>query len=157
MKIGGTVKNAAQVVVRFKVLEKEILPAIKKAMIKLAIRLQKHVKQYKLSGQVLKVRSGTLRRSIAYRTYIRGNTVTAKVGTNVPYGRVHEYGFRGQVNVKAHLRKVNGYSHWVNNHTRKVNLPERSFLRSSLKDLKMYIRMDMKAAVREAKKKAGLL
>ena len=108
-----------------------------------ALKLQREVVQNKLSGQVLSVRTGTLRRSIDQVVTSEGNSVVGIVSTNVKYGRVHEYGFKGTVSVRESLRQIKeafGKSITpktvtVRAHSRKVNLPERSFLRSALRDL----------------------
>lgn len=95
-------------------------------------------------ARVLRVRTDNLRRSIHQRVNVSGNVVSGEVNTNVRYGIAHEYGFAGSVNVKASLRQVRQafgrplkpprYVH-VRAHTRDVKLPERSFLRSALRDL----------------------
>jgi phage gpG-like protein len=58
-------------------------------------------------GQMtLGVVTGRLRRSLRpSKASIAGNTVTSAIGTNVEYAAVHEFGFNGEVAVKAHRRK----------------------------------------------------
>jgi phage gpG-like protein len=75
---------------------------------RLAIEVQGAVKETKLSGQALHVRTGTLRRSINQRVDVMGENIIATVGTNVRYAAVHEFGFDGPVHVREHLRK---YTH----------------------------------------------
>lgn len=129
---------------------------------RLVLRLLRKVKQEKLSGQVLNVRTGRLRRSINQR--IEGaNTarVSGVVGTNVDYGRKHEFGFTGQETVKQHLR--NQVKAWgrdiepmqvtVSSHTRNVKLPERSFLRSALAEMQPDIEREGLAIASEVIKK----
>lgn len=113
-----------------------------RVMERLTIEVQSHVKQDKLSGQVLKNRTGTLRRSINRRVESTPTSVQGIVGTNVKYAKVHEFGFKGTVSVREHLRFIT--QAWgrpisttevtVRAHQRKVVLPVRSFLRSALKD-----------------------
>ena len=67
------------------------------------LRVQRRVKE-KLSGEVLNVRTGRLRRSIVERVESSGSVVTGIVGTNVEYAAPHEYGFIGVVTVKESLR-----------------------------------------------------
>lgn len=111
---------------------------------RLALRLLTRVKARKLSGQVLNVRTGRLRRSINQRVTDTGSTITGTVGTNVSYGRVHEYGDQRVITVKQHLRLVK--QAWgrplakprrvmVSSHARQQNMPARSFLRSALREL----------------------
>lgn len=121
-----------------------------------ALRLRRMVMESKLSGQVLKVRTGNLRRGIDSAIFERPGEVIGKVSTNVKYARVHEYGYNGTVSVKAHLRQVK--QAWgrtlatpitanVRAFTRKVNFPERSFLRSSLDEFKPQFIAEVQAAV----------
>lgn len=115
---------------------------------RLTLRLQAKVKSDKLSGQVLNVRSGRLRRSINARVDGDGWQVTGVVGTNVEYARAHEFGFKGTVQVKEHLRRMRQGNVMVSQHTRNVNIPERSFLRSALDDMKPEIRAAFLGALR---------
>lgn len=71
--------------------------------------------------------SGDLARSINYK--IKGNRVV--VGTNLPYGRIHEYGGRIEARNSPFLVfKVNG--RWASK--KSVRIPERPYLRPGLKD-----------------------
>lgn len=149
---------------------------------RLTLKLQRKVKQEKLSGQVLKVRTGTLRRSVDQSMVTDGNSIAGVVSTNVKYGKAHEYGFQGTVQqtVKEHLRrskeqmkaailkrkdgmsfvskrgKKNG-AILVREHTRtaQINLPERSFLRSALRDMEGEIIKSINKAVSNAAQGKG--
>jgi phage gpG-like protein len=107
-------------------------------------------------------------------------SVVGSVGTNVRYAAAHEYGFKGdvQVQVQGHVRKAasrstfrnagatvtaNGISvrkgkmrsqgiAFVQPHVRSVNMPERSFLRSTLREFSDKIKRDVRAAALEALK-----
>lgn len=123
---------------------------------RLSIEGQAIVKQ-KLSGPVLHNRTGTLRRSINRLVTSDESGVTATIGTNVKYAAVHEYGFDGIVTVSAYVRKaavaskkgkVGGVA--VAAHERHMKMPERSFLRSTVKEMEPKIRADIKAAALEA-------
>ncbi len=127
----------------------------------LVIKLQRNVVRDKLSGQVLNVRTGTLRRSIGQAVSDVGAKIVGFVSTNVKYAPPHEYGFRGTVNVRAHLREVKEafgkrlktpVTASVGAYSRTVNLPERSFLRSALREMKAagVIERDIDAALAEA-------
>ncbi len=74
----------------------------------LGFRLQRLVQEEKLSGQVLKVQSGRLRRSINMRLTETPTSVTASVGTAVVYGRFWELGFHGTEQVRSYVRHVSG-------------------------------------------------
>lgn len=105
------------------------------------IALQRHVVEQKLTGQVLHVRTGTLRRSITYAMHEDASGITGTVGTNLDYAAIHEYG--GTINIpEIRPRRVKALHFYVGGaevfaartrpHT--VTMPERSFLRSSLKE-----------------------
>lgn len=139
----------------------------------LAIRLQGLVKT-KLSGQVLKVVTGLLRRSINKRVEEGETSVIGQVGTPVEYAPPHEYGADIVVNVREHLRRSRTQmqsarfrtnaqgirveiksmrgnrpagSAVVRAHQRHMVMPERSFLRSSLRDMTPEIRTGLEEAV----------
>lgn len=135
-----------------------LVDRLQKALQRLAIDIQSAVKGQKLSGQVLHVRTGTLRRSINQAVETRSDGVWAIVGTPVVYARVHEYGFQGTEAVRAHLRTIRQV--WgrpispkqieVSAHARRVNLPERSFLRSTLRDFETRAKEAIARAATEA-------
>lgn len=117
---------------------------------KISLEVQRSVKEDKLSGQVLSVRTGTLRRSINRRVEEYGGGLRAVVGTNVAYAPAHEYGFNGVVTVREHMRLG---KFLVRAHKRTMHLPERSFLRSVLKEQMPKAREELKAAAMEVLKK----
>lgn len=138
---------------------------------RLAIDMQRAAKEEKLSGQVLHVRSGTLRRSINQRVEEKAGGIFGYIGTNVEYAGAHEYGFKGVVSIKEHVRrekkvispkynkkkdvwivrkKLTGFSTIVSAHTRQMTLPERSFLRSTLMDYASKLKEGMTQAAQEA-------
>ncbi len=154
----------------------------------LTTEIQTAVKTTKLSGQVLHVQTGTLRRSINAEVRSGGSgLIEGIVGTNVEYAAANEYGFQGTVPVRSHIRqlrerskmtlfssKKHNFGVWVSvrgkktglqalvtgrsssTHfysrdagsyfLRKVNIPERSFLRSTLKEFEPKIRADIQKA-----------
>ncbi|KWI90192.1 hypothetical protein WM08_15160 [Burkholderia ubonensis] len=155
MNIDGQVKGESQVIARVN----RIVPNVRNALVervqRLVIQLQAHVVADKLSGQVLNVRSGRLRRSVNQAVVTTETTVTGIVSTPVEYAAAHEYGFRGVVTVKEHVRQVTmGWGKplttpvtaTVRSHPMKMNLPEKSFLRSALADQ----REDILRGIREA-------
>jgi len=160
--IDAYVVGSESVIRRFDSMPDKLRVQLKIAITRLAIKLQRYVKSDKLSGQVLNVRTGTLRRSIDKVVVDQGNRVIGKVSTNVRYGKLHEYGFKGTKTVEAHVREIK--KAWgrsitprqaqIREHTREVNLPERSFLRSALKDFAGtgVIKAGLEAAVKKAAK-----
>lgn len=115
----------------------------------LAIKLQTHVRADKLMGQVLHRRTGALGRSIQQTVTSTATSVTGKVYSSgdVTYGRIHEYGAVFQRRVtKAWGRDVK------NPRDVTFHYPERSFMRSSLQDMRDEIVQKMKEAVSEGMK-----
>lgn len=132
--------------------------ALVQAVNRLSVDIQRSVKEGKLTGQVLHVRTGTLRRSINREVQEREDGVFGLVGTNVKYAAMHEYGFDGAVHVGAHVRRSREQMRMkksnvkpignimVRSHDRQVHMPERSFLRSTLKEFEPRIREDLREA-----------
>ncbi len=129
-----------------------------RAVARLGFELQRKVQAEKLSGQVLKVRTNSLRGSINTTVTDSGSEISASVGTNIRYGKVHEYGFDGTVGVRAHLRRIT--EAWgrpiaprtinVGAHSRHMHMPERSFLRSALAEMAPKIAEGLNKAVEQA-------
>ncbi len=140
-----------------------MLTAVYETIVRLTIKLQGNVKENKLSGQVLKVRTGRLRRSINQRVEVeesRGPVGT--VGTNVSYARPHELGFSGDVQIRQHLRTIK--EAWgkplgepreitVRAHARRIDIPAKSFLGSALADIQPEVKPSIIAAVERANAK----
>lgn len=137
----------------------KIQSALESSIGKATLRLQGYVMANKLSGQVLNVRTGNLRRHIDQFVNVSDKQITGLVGTNVRYGVAHEYGFSGTVTVKAHMRLIKQafgkplkqprYVQ-VKAYSMNVKLPERSFLRSALRDLQPQIEANIQQAIQGA-------
>jgi phage gpG-like protein len=148
----------ARLVARLDAMPGRLRDGLARTVTRLGLELQRKVQDEKLTGQVLKVRTGSLRSSINTRTERSASEVAASVGTNIAYGRVHEYGFDGTVGVRAHLRQITQAfgrpiaptAVAVRAHSRHVHLPERSFLRSALAELAPRIEEELRLAVDEA-------
>ena len=131
---------------------------VARAIAKLGLALQNDVQQDKLSGQVLSVRTGALKSSIDVTMRQSATSVTATVFTDLDYAAAQEYGFSGMVSVRAGLRLIKeafgrpvaGETVSVGAHSRRMNLPERSFLRSALDDLAADISAGVEDALRGA-------
>lgn len=144
MATASSVTGGAAVVERLRAAPIPLRAALRVALERCALELLTRAKE-KLGGPVLKVKTGRLRRSITYKVDDSpSGSVSATVGTNVVYAARHEFGFRGEETVRAHLRKIKTAfgkpitptTIAVASHTRIANTPERSFLRSSLKELR---------------------
>ena len=136
---------------------------VKDQISRLTMELLTKVKSEKLSGQVLHNVTGNLRASINQRVQDLGQSIVGAVGTNLVYARAHEFGvdqFK-EVTVKAYLRTITSAfgkqlltpvtfevgSFSRNQHTK---LPERSFLRSALDEMRPQVRQELLDALREA-------
>ena len=121
----------------------------------LAIKLQTKIKDEKLSGQVLHVRSGALRQSINYRVSGTGSSITAEVFSHgVPYAAIHEFGGHTKphkieaIHAQALHFLMGGKDIFVKsvNHPGSV-MPERSYMRSSLQEMLPEIRKTLLRAI----------
>ena len=130
---------------------------LRKEVEAITIKLLRKVKAEKLSGQVLKNRTGTLRAGVNYKMQVTERSIYGVVGTNKEYAAAHEYGFDGVVNVRQHLRmQVVAFGKrmiapkqvTVKAHTAHMRLPERSFLRSALRDMQGEIKDRLGAAIK---------
>jgi phage gpG-like protein len=146
--IKGAIIGGAETVTFVEGVPNNVRAALKKEIEKLTLKLLRTVKQDKLSGQVLNVRTGRLRRSINSEISETSDSIIGSVGTNVEYAKYHEYGEiqgtggRGILDAlkKAALpQSVNG-------------LPPRSFLRSALYEAREDIQNGIKTAVKEGAK-----
>ncbi len=109
-----------------------------------ALLFEAAVIETKLSGQVLNQRSGLLVSSIFSQVVEDGSSVMGIVGANTPYARIHEYG--GVIEPKNALAlrfQINGQ--WVT--VKRVVMPERSYLRSTLAERADGIRAALTQAV----------
>ena len=127
---------------------------VQKEIMRLALKMTGSLMN-KLSGDILKVRTGRLRRSIHPEWDFKPGHMGATVGTNVEYAAIHEYGFKGTVQVKSFQREMTKAfgrpiapkQVTVSAHSRNINMPERSFLRSALKEMRPEIIEGLKNAV----------
>lgn len=122
----------------------------------LVLRLQAFIQRDKLSGQVLNRKSGRLMRSIKTKVEQAARAVYGIVfqSADVPYGGIHEFGGRTSAHVimpkKASVLAFNWKGAKV--FFRKVNhpgstMPERSYMRSGLRDMSVEISTGIKMAV----------
>lgn len=125
------------------------------AVYRLAIELQRYIVVNKLSGQVLNKRTGRLARSIQQRVVDTPTDIRAYVFSagDVKYAAIHEYGgvipaHKVQAkNAQAlsfmwHGKRVTVKSVQIPN----VHMPERSFMRSSLRENALKIQEKIREA-----------
>ena len=109
--------------------------------------------QAKLSGEVLQPHSGRLRASV----HVEVSETGARISTEVPYARIQEYGGRISlpeivpVNAKALAFAYRGklvFAKRVAAHT--VDIPERSYMRSSLYEFEAGFLSDIRKITADA-------
>ena len=113
-----------------------------------ALDIQRRVERDKLTGQVLHVRTGTLRRSISMKVESSGTKVLGIVGTNVGYGAAWEFGFNRKVGAGARGGKVTA-SQLAKHPPGTKYMAPRSFLGSALTDALPSVRDRIQEAIRE--------
>jgi hypothetical protein len=147
-----------QLLERLRGISDAVNSGLARCITQLGIDLQRNVQQDKLSGQVLKSRTGTLKSSIDRRVGQNARGATTDIFTALRYGAAQEYGFTGTVSVGASLRRIREAfgrpiaekTISVRAYDRRMALPERSFLRSALDDMTPAIREAVDAALAEA-------
>lgn len=163
-QIKGRVEGDDAVVSQLLKIGQNAKPAIDATIGRLVLKLQRKVQEEKLTGQVLKVQTGTLRRSInGVMLPSPGQMSAGVVSTNVKYARIHEYGGTIKAMVieakKARALKfsMGGKTVFAKRVTiPERQMPERSFLRSALNEMSDEIKSElMQAATRAIATGAG--
>ena len=145
MSITVTVSGGKEIAACFMRIRDQVRVRMVAVMDTFGTGLVGYIRQNKLSGQVLNQRTGHLSRAVNNRTETTDTRVASVVGVNLreaAYGRAHEYGFNGTVTVNAHTRmmtmvfgkKVAPHEVMVREHTMKMNVRERSYMRTSLRE-----------------------
>lgn len=136
--ITGEVIGDKEVVAHLRRFPASLHAELKKAVHASAFNLQAHVVRNKLSGQMLKRKTGALAASIGFEVGEDASGVQARVGTikkTVVYAAIHEYGGRTAPHIiRPKNKKALAFGGRV---VKQVNhpgskMPERSFLRGSL-------------------------
>ncbi len=142
----------------------ELNKSLTKAITILTLELKNYIIRNKLSGQVLNHRTGNLWRSIQAAPVINtGDFIEGKVFSSgdVKYAAIHEYGgtIKHPGGTPYYLDKKNGgkavFVSKIDNpnlpvtKAHDINMPQRSFMRSSLRDFQGKIRVSLDRAVKE--------
>ncbi len=158
--ISGWIVGDRELLARLEAMPGKVHDGLLRSVTRLSLQLEAKVKA-KLSDDVLHVRTGTLRSSIHSEVQDDPDSITGIAGTNVPYAAIHEYGFQGVQTVKESLRTItkafgkdlkSPVTFSVRAHSRNVNMPERSFLRSALREMEGQIKTSLAQAAGEAMK-----
>jgi phage gpG-like protein len=155
-----TLTGDKEAIARFEAMPDAVHKALLAKVTALSMKLQAKVVQEKLSGQVLKRVTGKLARSIHNDVQDAGTRITGIVGSSgdVKYAGIHEFGFSGPEQVKEHQRTIKEVfgraitpkTITIRAYTRQMNMPQRSYLRSSLGEMKDEIVAGMTKAAQEA-------
>jgi len=149
-----------ELIARLEALPDELRIALNRKVTALTLKLEAKIKG-KLSGEVLKVRTGNLRRSIHSRVEQTATSVTgtALSSGDVKYAGIHEYGGQTKAHIieakngKALAFQMGGKQVFARRvHHPGSKIPERSYLRSSLKDMRDEIITGLNEAVAEVVK-----
>ena len=125
---------------RFDRIPDTVRERLRKTVESLALTLVASVQRSYLSGQSLKVKTGTLRRSINEKTTTTETSVEAAVGPNMKeakYAAFHEFGYHGTESVREHLmlikqafgKPITPQQVTVGAHSRKVDYAGKPFMR----------------------------
>jgi phage gpG-like protein len=158
--IGLQITGSEQVIANLGAMTGKIRTAARSSLDAWAVELAGYIKAEKLSGQVLNRRTGRLSSSVHPVTGIEsGTSVSAGAGggAGVPYAKIHEYGGMipahvvAAINAKALAFTVNGVMRFAKSvQIPDVTMPERSYMRSALKDEAPDGIAQLKAAIAEA-------
>jgi phage gpG-like protein len=145
--ISGTVTGDARVLARFDSLSQTLRAALVESMKRQWFRIQAEVVTGKLSGDPLHRRTGVLASSInvggpdTATAFTEDTTmIVGRIGTRVWYGAVHENG--GTFTIKEHTRTINQAfgraisPREVSVRAHTMTTPQRSFLRSTLREMR---------------------
>lgn len=152
-------KGDSELIAKIDAAPQNVRRELTKEITAIVLLLEGHIKRDKLSGQVLHVRSGDLRRSVhAVLPVLQTATgVTGKVGQSgdVKYGAIHEFGGTTPAHV-IEAKKGEALAFMMGGKQvffKKVNhpgsvMPERSYMRSGLADLREEIGQRLQGAVK---------
>jgi phage gpG-like protein len=160
--IGLEITGSEQVIAKLGEMTGKIRIAASSSLDKWATELAGYIKSEKLSGQVLKRQTGHLSQSVRPVTTSEFSTTTtisagSMAGDGVKYAKIHEYG--GLIpahvvvvrNAKALAFSVGGVTRFAKSvQIPDVQMPERSYMRSSLREEAPQGIEALKQAVREA-------
>ena len=129
-----------------------------RAITALGIELQRKIQEYQLTNQTPVARSGSLKLGTSLQIDQSEDRIAATVSSDSENSHAHKSGFPGAVDVRAKLRRAKKAlgrpaprkASKMRSHSRRIDVPERSFLRSALEDMDPAIRDEVEAALREA-------
>jgi hypothetical protein len=161
--IGLEITGSEQVIAKLGEMTGKIRIAASSSLDMWATELAGYIRLEKLKGQVLNKVTGHLSdsvRPIKTGEFSTATTISAgsMAGDGVPYAKIHEYGMQRNIVVSAFHRMqtmawgkpITPVEVLVNQHSSYINMPERSYMRSSLREEAPQGIEALKQAVREA-------
>ena len=143
---------------RLRGLPPELHQALLRKIMGLSLRLQRHIVANKISGQVLHTVSGRLKRSVQEETVDEGNIIFSRVYTDgsAPYDKIHEYGGKTpphdivptKADALSFLRDGKRVFYKRVHHPGS-KMPERSYMRSALEDMREEIIAELTETYRQ--------
>ena len=112
-------------------IRKNFEPTMVKAVGQAAALVEGQAKRNVTGGSPLHVRSGNLRRNIRSRVEKIRQSIIGRIGTNVKYAPVHEFGATIRPKVKDFLRFQVKPGQWVS--VKQVKIPKRPWLGPALR------------------------
>lgn len=146
------VTGTAEAEERIRSLPPEMHQALLGKIMGLSIRLQRYIVTEKLSGQVLNTITGRLKRSVQERTVDDGSLIFSEVYTDgsAPYDKIQEYGGQtGPHDIVATKAQALSFLRdgkrvfYKRVHHPGSKIPERSYMRSGLDDMRETIIQEM--------------
>ncbi len=152
MKIAGELINKDKIIFDLKQLPERTQTELNKAMLRINMQLIRYIRNDKLNGTVLNRRTGHLSNSISGQVVVGPSSVVGTInsragGQPLVYARIHEYGGVITPNNKRVLAFKKEDETIL---TKKIVMPARSYLRSSLADKAEMINTEINAAVKRA-------
>lgn len=150
MRVTAELVGDRQLVAKLEAMSDRVRQELLKAVSEQALLLEKHVKDDKLEGQVLKHKTGKLWQSIQSEVDDGADSVYGRVFSagDIKYAALHEYG----EDVRAHTRLLTQVfgrplKFPVYATVKEFKMPERSFMRTALADREGEIVASLTAAV----------
>lgn len=144
--------------VDFNEVNERVRAEIRRTVNALTLKLQRTIQEDMLTGQRLNVQSGRLRGSVSSKVEEDKDWIEGTVGAGgalVPYAFAHEFGLKGTMAIKAHLRMIKRVfgqpiiprQIMIKAHSRKVDMKERRFMRDSLDEVAKIVPKNIDAAI----------
>ena len=152
------VSGDTELIARLQKMPTAVHNALVRKVTMLAYELQKKIRTEKLDGQVLNKRTGALQSSIFVEVTETSHSVQGKVaaGKEIPYAAIHEYGgqTKPHIIVAKNAEALHFYMGGKEMFLKSVNhpgskMPVRSYMRSSLSEMRFEIIEGMTDAVKE--------